>query len=80
MPIEYQELLTRLERVEGAINLPPKEFLTADEAAEFLSFSLIQLAEWRCRGGGPVFHKVGRRIAYRVADLRAFMAAHRVER
>ncbi len=80
MPTEYQELLTRLERVEATLAQPPKEFLTADEAAEFLSFSLIQLAEWRCKGGGPVFHKIGRRVAYSVADLRAFMAARRVER
>ena len=74
-----QDLLDRVE-ADAAKPMPPKEYFTAKEAAEFVGFSLIQLAEWRCRqSGGPAFLKIGRRVAYRVADLRAFMDAHLVK-
>jgi hypothetical protein len=79
MTKEYDDILARLLAVEATLPPPPKEYLTAAEAAEFIGFSLIQLAEWRCRqSGGPAFLKIGRRVAYRVADLRAFMDAHLV--
>lgn len=32
----------------------------------------------RCRGGGPQFVKLGRRVRYRIADLDAYVAAHLV--
>ena len=74
-----QDLLDRVE-ADATKPMPPKEYFTAKEAAEFVGFSLILLAEWRCRqSGGPAFLKIGRRVAYRMADLRAFMDAHLVK-
>ena len=40
--------------------------------------SKVQLDLWRSKGGGPDYHKVGRKVLYSVADLRTFMAAARV--
>ena len=78
---DHQEnLLTRLLRFERGVPMPAKEYLTAKEAAAFTGFSKTQFDEWRCRqSGGPAFLKIGRRVAYRVADLRAFMDAHLVK-
>lgn len=40
------------------------------EAAQFLSYSIRALQNWRVRGGGPRFVKVsGRSIRYRRRDL-----------
>jgi hypothetical protein len=41
--------------------------------------SKVTLDLWRSKGGGPDYHKVGRKVLYSVADLRAFMASNRVE-
>ena len=56
-----------------------KEFLKVEQAAEFVGLSKVQLDEWRSKGGGPAWHKVGRRVLYSVHDLREFMAQHRRE-
>jgi phage terminase Nu1 subunit (DNA packaging protein) len=47
-----------------------------NDAAAFLGVSPRTLEDWRCRsGGGPVFHKIGRRLVrYRVSALESFMA------
>jgi hypothetical protein len=37
------------------------------------------LAQWRHKGTGPAFYKLGRKIRYRGADLNAWAEAHRVE-
>ena len=37
------------------------------------------LEAWRCLGRGPAFYRIGRRIAYDVADLEAFAAGQRCE-
>jgi hypothetical protein len=33
----------------------------------------VQLAEWRSRGGGPRYIKMGRKVLYAVRDLREFV-------
>lgn len=33
----------------------------------------VQFAEWRSRGGDPRYIKMGRKVLYRVSDLRAFV-------
>lgn len=38
-----------------------------------------KLAQWRHRGIGPAFYKLGRKIVYRGADLNAWAEANRVE-
>ena len=59
--------------------VPPKAFLSGPEAASFLALSEKQLRNWRCAGGGPAYHKVGRRVVYSVDDLKTFMAEFRKE-
>ena len=48
------------------------EFLTTDEAAAFLRLSPRTLEKQRGLGGGPRFRKVGARVVYAAADLRAW--------
>lgn len=48
-------------------------FLTPREAAEFLGFSTSTISKLRCRGDGPAYHRVHRRIRYRHADLVAWL-------
>jgi hypothetical protein len=38
-----------------------------------------KLAQWRHKGMGPAFYKLGRKIIYRGVDLNAWAEAHRVE-
>ena len=51
-----------------------KEALTTVEAGAFLGISPRTLEDWRLRGGGPVFRKLGRRLVRYVRDdLEAFI-------
>jgi Helix-turn-helix domain len=45
------------------------KLLTPEEVASNYRQSVATLATWRCRGGGPRFVKLGRRILYRETDL-----------
>jgi len=47
--------------------------MTTAEAAAFLSVSCRTLEDWRLRGGGPRFRKMGRLVRYHTADLIAFV-------
>ena len=38
-----------------------------------------KLAQWRHKGMGPAFYRLGRKIVYRGADLNAWAEARRVE-
>lgn len=38
-----------------------------------------KLAQWRHKGVGPAFYKLGRKIVYRGADLNAWAEANRVD-
>ena len=49
------------------------DLFTPQEVAENYHQSLATLATWRCRGGGPRFVKLGRRVLYRLADLEAWV-------
>lgn len=75
-----REVVGRLDAIERrlAALAAPREFLDIPEAAEFLGVSRQLLDQWRMERSGPAFHRVGRRVTYAIADLRAFMAARRV--
>ncbi len=45
-------------------------------AAAFLGLSEWTLAEWRCKGTGPRFIKLGNRVRYTPAELAAWCEAH----
>jgi hypothetical protein len=50
--------------------------LLQKEAAARLRLSERTLERWRLTGDGPPFVKCGRRVAYRSADIEAFITAH----
>lgn len=79
MDTEIAEVLERLTRIEARLAAPAKEYLSVDEASDFIGVSKVLLDEWRSRGGGPAYHKMGRRVLYSVVDLRSFAAGSRVE-
>jgi len=49
--------------------------IRTSEAAELLGLRVSTLEAWRCRGGGPVFLKLGKAVRYRKSDLENFMDA-----
>jgi len=52
--------------------------LDTSAAARFLGVQRGTLEIWRQLGRGPAYHCLGRCIRYSLADLRAFLAEHRV--
>jgi hypothetical protein len=54
--------------------------LSEREAAQFLGqVNVRTLQNWRLRGTGPTYIKLGKRVAYDLRDLEAFVDAGRVE-
>ena len=47
-----------------------------NEAAEYIGLKKCTLEAWRCRGGGPVFLKLGKACRYRKEDLDDFINSH----
>ncbi len=58
---------------------PAPRYLTNGEAAAFLRLSPRTLEKQRVIGGGPRFHKFGRRVMYALADLEAWASARSFE-
>ncbi|ETA72669.1 MULTISPECIES: helix-turn-helix domain-containing protein [Mesorhizobium] len=72
----------------GLVPLPPKlperrpkrrryregELVTPAQTARFLKVSVKTLANWRVKGDGPVFKKIGSSVVYDFADLKSFVA------
>ena len=52
--------------------------LTPEQAAKYLGFTEGWLAKLRMRGGGPKWIRLGRKCRYTLADLEAWISAHRV--
>lgn len=52
-----------------------KKLLTDEEAAKYLKLSAGYLRVLRCKGGGPLFARLGRAIRYRITDLDAWIEA-----
>jgi len=50
-----------------------------DQAGDYLGVPPATLADWACRGTGPAYHKVGRRVWYLERDLVEFFTRGRVE-
>ena len=73
METQLNEVLMRLGRIESQVAKPDAEYLDTEAAAIFTSISAVQLAEWRSRGGGPRYIKMGRKVLYAVRDLRDFV-------
>jgi hypothetical protein len=52
---------------------PPKGCLWIEQAAEYVGASIYSLRRWRLIEYGPVSFKVGGYVAYKVADLDAYL-------
>jgi hypothetical protein len=51
------------------------DLLKPSQAARFLKVNVKTLANWRVTGKGPSFHKIGTRVVYGFAELKAFAAS-----
>jgi predicted DNA-binding transcriptional regulator AlpA len=51
-----------------------KRYLRTPEAAQYVRLSSSTLEKMRCRGGGPIFHKAGRKaVVYELDELDAWL-------
>jgi len=57
----------------------PARKLKTEEVARELEVSPATLRQWRHRGCGPAFLRLGRAIRYDARDVQAFAAQQRVE-
>ncbi|CUX47994.1 hypothetical protein H009_17858 [Agrobacterium tumefaciens str. Cherry 2E-2-2] len=48
-------------------------FVRTVEAARLLDLSPRTLEKHRCDGTGPIYHKLGGRVVYSIADLQAWI-------
>lgn len=53
-------------------------YLTTKQAAKLLQLSPAALTNWRSKGGGPIYYKIGRSIRYSISDLDAFLKARKL--
>ena len=55
-----------------------RNYVLGDEELNILG-DREKLAQWRHKGVGPAFYRMGRKIVYRGSDLNAWADAQRVE-
>lgn len=58
---------------------PSTPLLTPEQAGEYLRTHPRTLANWRVKGDGPSFCRIGRRPFYRLEELNAFIDARRFQ-
>lgn len=58
---------------------PIQHVVDEKQAASYVNLSVKTLQARRAAHKAPAFLKIGRSIRYRMADLEAFLAAHRVD-
>lgn len=59
-------------REEGKVEVKETLFLTRDELAQRWQMSVCTLENWAVQRKGPVSKKFGRRVMYRLSDVRAY--------
>lgn len=62
-----------------AARLGRESLLSSREVAERLNVQEKTLANWRCRGQGPAFIRVGGCIRYTATDVASWLAGRRVD-
>lgn len=55
-----------------------RNYILSDKELEIIG-DREKLAQWRHKGIGPAYYRLGRKIVYRGADLNAWAEANRVE-
>ena len=69
--------MARIVKASGAFADP---LLTQAELAEYLRKPEGTLEQWRSRGGGPEYVKVGQSVRYRLSEVNAWLDAERAAR
>ena len=57
--------------------MEPK-YISTGEGSRLYGIPKKTLENWRSQKRGPRYHKSGKRVAYKVTDLEAFMAEHSI--
>lgn len=65
-------VVTATERAK-TVDRTPSEYMTTDELCELLHMSAITAAQWRQRGYGPAYLRIGRTIRYGRVDVDAWL-------
>ena len=65
------------EHFAGPARTTQPRFLSTKEAARFLTLSHRTLEDWRLRGDGPPFVKLGGSVKYAREDLETFVSDRR---
>jgi predicted DNA-binding transcriptional regulator AlpA len=68
-------MVKRSRPVPRSIPPPPRGYVWIDDAAQRLGVGKTTLYKWRYQGYGPVAVPMGRRLAYRIADIDDHLAA-----
>lgn len=68
---QFDQLLAEVKNLKPAAK--PKDVMTTEEAAAFLSMSTQNLEVLRLNGGGPKYAKLGRLVRYRREALDAWL-------
>lgn len=53
--------------------LNPNQLMTEKEAAALICYTPRALQNWRLRGGGPKYVKIGRSVRYQRSDVLEFI-------
>ena len=54
---------------------PLEGLMDPQATAAFLGVSVLSLADWRTKGTGPSYMKVGRCVRYRLSDLETWLTS-----
>jgi predicted site-specific integrase-resolvase len=68
----HTEEMPRAVRSQGTAMTIPK-LISSQEAANKLGIKIGTLRLWRMQGNGPIYRKIGARVAYTEADVLAFI-------
>ena len=62
----------------AATSFNPEAALDSHQVGEYLGKSIVTLAQYRMRGEGPPFFRIGRSVRYRLGDVLAYRDANTV--
>lgn len=70
------EAMTSLAPGAASAHAAPSQMMNEHEAAQHLAVSIHALRQWRYKGGGPRYVKLGHSVRYRLADLEAYVQSN----
>ena len=64
---------------DGIMTIQNPLVLNTEQTAKHLGLSISTLAKMRLYGNGPVYSKLGRRVVYRIEDLKSWLNKNRFQ-